>query len=139
MARTGRKPLAAGHVEHLEGSPHARLRMQLILECMQGLKTVSEACEQLDIGESRFHALRSQWLQEALELLEPRPIGRPPKPVNDVALAERLRELETENAQLRDRLRTAQVQLELRDIDAAAAASVLKNRTARPRSNCAPR
>lgn len=137
MARTGRKPLAAGHVEHLEGSPYARQRLQLMLECMQGLKTVSEACRQLDICESRFHALRNQWLQEALELLEPRQTGRPPKPVSQAALNERLRELETENAQLRQQLRVARVQVELHDIEAAAPAAVLKNRTQRQRDYCA--
>ena len=84
MARTGRKPLAAGHVDHLQGSDHARLRLKLILECMLGKITVPAACEQLGIGEARFHAMRSQWLQESLELLEPRRTGRPPKrPASD--------------------------------------------------------
>jgi hypothetical protein len=43
------------------------------------MRTVPEACAALQIGESRFHALRNEWLQESLELLEPRRAGRPPK------------------------------------------------------------
>jgi hypothetical protein len=44
--------------------------------------TVSEACQQLEIGESRFHELRNRSLQETLEALEPRPPGRPAKPTS---------------------------------------------------------
>ena len=79
MTRRGRKPLAAGHVEHLSGSEQAKHRLAIILKTMLGELTVAEACNALGIGESRFHALRNQWLQEALALLEPRRVGRPPK------------------------------------------------------------
>ena len=77
MARKGRKPLATGHVERLSGSELAKLRLTTLLQTLRGELTVPEACARLEIGESRFHALRNQWLQEALELLEPRPLGRP--------------------------------------------------------------
>ena len=80
MARRGRKPLAAGHVAHLSGSETAKQRLSMILKTMAGDVTVAEACNELGIRESRFHALRNQWLQEALALLEPRRVGRPPKP-----------------------------------------------------------
>ena len=79
MSRKGRKPLAAGHVEHLSGSELAKLRLSMILKTMLGELTVVEACAQLGICQSRFHALRHEWLQQALELLEPRRAGRPPK------------------------------------------------------------
>lgn len=79
MARTGRKPLAAAHVEHLEGSPHAKQRLVVIIKTMLQELTIPEACSELGIGESRFHAMRNQWMQRALEQLEPRRVGRPRK------------------------------------------------------------
>ena len=79
MSRSGRKPLGAGHVERLSGSELAKLRLTMILKTMLGELTVAEACAQLGICESRFHALRHEWLQQALELLEPRRVGRPPQ------------------------------------------------------------
>jgi transposase-like protein len=78
VTRKGRKPLAAGHVAHLSGSELAKQRLAMILKTMFGQMTVAEACEKLGVCESRFHALRNQWLQEALALLEPRRVGRPP-------------------------------------------------------------
>lgn len=113
MARKGRRPLAAGHVEQLRGSEQAKLRLALILEAMQGAVTVGEACGQLGIGESRFHAMRNQWLQEALELLEPRRMGRPPRQTPPAELCRRLEEVERENRELREQLTVAEVRREL--------------------------
>ena len=113
MARTGRKPMAARHVDRLQGSDRARLRLKLILECMLGNTTVAEACEQLGIGESRFHAMRNQWLQESLEFLEPRRTGRPPKEASSQALKERIAELEAANRELQQQLLEAEVRLEV--------------------------
>jgi hypothetical protein len=39
---------------------------------------VTEACQQLGISEPRFHQLRAEALQAALDRLEPRPAGRRP-------------------------------------------------------------
>jgi Helix-turn-helix domain len=77
MERRGRKPLALRHLDKLQGSAHAKQRMAILLKTLEGACTIPEACRELGIGESRFHELREQWLQEALELLEPRPLGRP--------------------------------------------------------------
>jgi len=54
--------------------------------------------------------MRHEWLQESLELLEPRIIGRPPKPLADP----RQRELEQTNAELEQQLREAQVRRDVR-------------------------
>ena len=78
MARCGRKPLAEAAVEHLSGSGHAKQRLMMILKTMRQELTVPEACAKLGIGETRFHAMRKQWLQESLQLLEPRRVGRRP-------------------------------------------------------------
>jgi len=112
MARRGRKPLGAAHVDHLQGTQLAKRRLELILKTMRGELTIPEACRALSIGESRFHAMRNQWLQEALELLEPRRAGRPPKSA-DVPSAEEVATLEAENEALRDRVLTAEVREQL--------------------------
>jgi hypothetical protein len=81
-ARTGRKPTGPQIVERLEGSPSAKQRLEVILETIAGQLTVPEACARLGIGESRFHDLRNQTLQVTLNTLEPRRLGRPPKPTS---------------------------------------------------------
>ncbi|NLG44020.1 MAG: helix-turn-helix domain-containing protein [Phycisphaerae bacterium] len=137
MARKGRKPLAAGHVEHLAGSQRAKLRLALILEAMRGAISVGEACEQLGIGESRFHALRNQWLQGALALLEPRRTGRRPREASSEELCRRLGEVEAENRELREQLAVADVRRELAEalphVGAAAMGPPKKSAAARPR------
>jgi hypothetical protein len=80
VARTGRKPTGPQIVERLEGSPSAKQRLEVILETIAGQLTIPEACARLGIGESRFHDLRNRTLQVTLKTLEPRRLGRPPKP-----------------------------------------------------------
>jgi len=111
MARRGRKPLATRHVKGLCGSGRAKLRLQTILKTLQGQMTVAEACRVLGIGESRFHALRNEWLQEALELLEPRPLGRPPQVVSPEM--EELVRLQAENRDLKQQRHVAELRQEL--------------------------
>ena len=128
MTLRGRKPLAAGHVEHLSGSELAKQRLEMILRTMLGELTVAQACERLDIGESRFHALRNQWMQGALELLEPRPMGRPPKVVTEEA--SRVAVLEAALREREEQLHAARVRQEIAEIlprrDAAPAPEVVK-------------
>ncbi len=109
--RTGRKPAGPQIAERLEGSPSAKQRLEVILETITGQLTVSEACEQLGIGESRFHDLRYQTLQATLEALEPRPLGRPAKLISPEQA-----EIDTLQAELRRvhaDLELAQVQIRL--------------------------
>ena len=76
-----------------------------------GQMTVPEACEQLGVGESRFHDLRHQTLQATLEALEPRPLGRPAKPISPEQA-----EIDTLKAELRRvhaDLELAQVEIRL--------------------------
>ena len=110
MATAGRKPLGTGHVDQLSGSERAKLRLETILNTLRGELRIADACQQLGVCESRFFALRNHWLQEALELLEPRPAGRPPKSQVDP----RQKELEQTNSQLEQQLLEAQVR---RDVD----------------------
>lgn len=116
MTRMGRKPLATGHVDRLQGSEPAKQRLRAFLETLQGELPVPEACDRLRIGESRFHALRGAWLQEALELLEPRPLGRPPQPAAAAQWESRIQALEAENRTLRRQLAAAGVRRDLAEV-----------------------
>jgi hypothetical protein len=111
MARRGRKPTGAQLVERLEGSPHAKDRLKVILETLAGQRTIPEACDLLSIQETMFHKLRWQVLQTALGRLEPRPLGRPshvPSPET-----QRIAELEEELQQQKAKLKAAQIHQEL--------------------------
>ena len=116
-ARTGRKPAGPQIAERLEGSPAAKQRLEVILETIAGQLTVPQACQQLGIGESRFHALRNQTLQATLETLEPRPLGRPAKPTSPEPTE--VNTLQAEVRRLRGELELAQVQLTLAHIHPA--------------------
>ena len=44
MTRMGRKPLATGHVDRLQGSEPAKQRLAVLLETLHGVLPVPEAC-----------------------------------------------------------------------------------------------
>jgi hypothetical protein len=113
-ARTGRKPTGPQIAERLEGSPTAKQRLEVILETIADRLTVPEACQQLRIGESRFHALRKRTLQATLKTLEPRPLGRPAKPTSPEQTE--VDALQAEIRRLHVELELAQVQLRLAHI-----------------------
>jgi hypothetical protein len=117
--------MAAAHVDHLSGSELAKLRLSLILRTMTGEISVAEACTELHVCESRFHALRTNWLQDAIELLEPRPIGRPPKADN--AESARIEELEALVRALECQLDVSRTSEEVARILVASAASDPRN------------
>lgn len=111
MARAGRKPWTTGHVDKLGGSPRAKQRMRAILNTLSGEWTVPRACATLGLHEAHFHALRQKWMQESLQLLEPKPVGRPPH-VNEVAAEaaeQRIEQLERELALATARREVAEV------------------------------
>jgi helix-turn-helix protein len=95
----GRTPAGPEYVEQLQGSPQAKQRLRVVLETMAGKLRVQEACARLGISEQRFDQLRAELLQAALAELEPKPAGRPRRPVEDprvTALQEQVAELEQE-------------------------------------------
>ena len=116
MQRRGRKPLATAHVNRLDGSELAKLRLETILDTMRGTVTIPTACQRLGVCESRFHALRQRWLQESLELLEPRPAGRP---VKEPDVSDREMELAADKASLEKQLQLTQAKQEVAEIMAA--------------------
>lgn len=107
----GRPPKGPDLVEALDGPELAKERARVVLETIAGRLTIEEACEQLGVGPSRFHAIRREALEGMLEALAPKPRGRPsnevdPKDARIAALEEALRESRLE-------LRAEQVRTEL--------------------------
>jgi hypothetical protein len=103
----GRKPAGVEYVQNLEGSAEAKQRLQVVLETMTGTRRVQEACALLGISETRFHQLRIELLQAALERLERKPAGRPrvtPLTADANVLQEQLAEMtkELEAARVRE-------------------------------------
>lgn len=105
----GRYPSGPEYVEHLSGSASAKARLRVVLETLAGQCRVVEACARLGLSEPRFHQLRAELLQAALERLEPRPSGRPPAPRPPAAEVE----LQSRVAELKVELQAAQVREEL--------------------------
>lgn len=111
----------------------ARERLRRIVETLAGRASIADVCAELDLGESRFHQLRSDALQAALSSLEPRPAGRPPQTTSPVDA--RVAALEDELRELKWELQACQIRLELADVlprRSAAAATVKKTTERRP-------
>ena len=70
---SGRRSKGPELVENLEGSEHAKERLEIILAMLSGELSVSAACEQLGIKAAMFYRLRTRVLQAGLSDLEPRP------------------------------------------------------------------
>jgi hypothetical protein len=108
----GRYPDGAEELlEALDGTTEDKQRVQAILETVCGLARVLQACEQLDIGETRFRQLRELALQGALDGIRARPSGRPSGCA--VADAERIRELKQQLAETKLELQQALVRSEV--------------------------
>jgi uncharacterized membrane protein YccC len=105
----GRPPLGAELVEDTEGSPQAKKRVQIILQTLAGQMTIPQACAELNIGESRFHELRHELLQQMVQAAEGKPRGRPPSPQEGARCLQLRQELDS----LRLDLRAAQIREEL--------------------------
>jgi helix-turn-helix protein len=73
----GRPSKGTSHVMQLEGAIDDKHRLRVILDVMGGQMSVRQACEVLRISEARFHQLRGQVLQAALDGLAPKASGRP--------------------------------------------------------------
>ena len=137
----GRYPSGPEYVDHLEGSPQAKQRLRVVLETMTGKYRVQEACQLLDICEQRFHQLRAELLQAALQHLEAKPTGRPrrpPLPVEAEAIREELADMELELrvAQVREEIALALPHVAVRPLGEEAAAR--KKRPARAQRRARP-
>lgn len=71
------------HVKRIDGSEDARSKLRWVLETLSGAATIEEACADLGISPARFAVIREQMLSGAMAALEPKPLGRPPRPRPD--------------------------------------------------------
>ena len=76
MAR-GRPISGVDLIERLDGPRAMRRRVRIVLATLGGGRTIAQACAELGVGRTQFHALRWRVLDGALEALRPRPRGRP--------------------------------------------------------------
>lgn len=105
----GRLPAGPEYVEKLHGPADVKRRLEIILRTLAGTCRVQEACEELGVSEQRFHQLRQEALQAALDGLLPRPAGRPAAPPVDPRVAQ----LQEQNEALRLELLAAQTREEI--------------------------
>lgn len=90
----GRPNKGIGHIDNCDGSELSKQRTKLILETINGERSVREACEQLGIQRARFAELRAKALQGAIDAIEP---GRPGRPrVRDLEQERRDQELDAQ-------------------------------------------
>lgn len=106
-----RPPEKTGHVDPLQGADADKQRLRIILQTVAGERSVKEACEKLGVSEARFHVLRRQALQAALDGLAPGAPGRPRR--MDEPDSDRVRELEQEVSELKVDLQAALVRTEI--------------------------
>jgi transposase len=99
-------------VDRLEGEDDAKRRLRVVLETLSGTKSIEAACEELHVSSSRFHEMRRQALQSALDGLAPGASGRPRRPGPD-ADPERLSTLEQEKQELEAELYASMVRTEI--------------------------
>ena len=107
----GRPPERLGHVDRLEGPDRLKERLRVILATLTEERTVQEAARELGVSEARFHELRRQALQGALDGIAP---GRPGRPRREQPVEpSRVEELEREVDDLKVDLQAARVRTEI--------------------------
>lgn len=127
MSRAGRKPQGWKLIDDLVGDAQSKARVKVFLQTLTGECTVDDACDMLGIGPSRFFKLRNDWLQEAVDLLGPKPLGRPPKTPDEPPAAELKRQVH----ELKQQLLGAELRAKLAEAGAL--------RPLRPRKKGSPR
>ncbi len=115
----GRKSQAAPLLAPIPASEQARERAKAVLLTLSGQWSVKQALARLSISRTRFQDLRRRMLCGALEALEPRPLGRPSKPVAEED--EQLVRLRHKVESLGHELRLVRTSLELSESPAAEA------------------
>jgi hypothetical protein len=106
-----RPPMGAKLLGKVQGSEAAKRKVSLMLETMAGKKSVAKACEELGIGEARFHEMRSELLAGLVGLAEPKVMGRPRQEM--APDPEYVAHLENEKQELARQLKIEMTKLEL--------------------------
>ena len=107
----GRWPSGPEYIDKLVGDEDTKDRFKAILDTLYGQARLLEVCDQLGIGETRFHQLRELALQGALNALTPRPVGRPSRA--SASQDEEIHALKQRVAELERALLEAQVREEI--------------------------
>jgi len=107
MARTTTGPAI---VDKLPGSQRAKDRLKAILEVLGGECSIGVACETLGIKDARFHTMRQEALEGAIEALEKGTPGRK-KQAAPVTSEERVRQLEQELEEAKLKLLVAETKI----------------------------
>ncbi len=110
--RRGRPGEGPQVVDRLDDcSEEARQRLKVIFQTLAGVFTVEEACEVLNIRRSAFYKLRGQFVENAVQLLEPKTPGRKKKLITPEQVEnQRLRD---ENERLKFELKAQQLREEI--------------------------
>lgn len=108
---SGRPPQKTALVESLTGPEELKARLRVILATLAGELTIAQACEQLQVGESRFHELRKQALEGALKAIEPGQAGRPGQHLTPEQV--KLQEMQKQLDQLELELRASKAETEV--------------------------
>ena len=107
----GRPNFGVNHVDRIDAPEEERRRVKIVLQTMTEEISVSEACRQLSIGTSRFHELRREILEGAIEGARP---GRPGRPRQEETREERkIRRLEGRVRELQEELELSLLRTEL--------------------------
>ena len=109
----GRPPKGPDLVDRLEGSEEAKQRLKIVLETIQGKRSVQEAIEILGISETRFHVIREKALAGAVASLELGVRGRPPSGDD---LTPEMKALQDENEALKEALAREKVRADVAEI-----------------------
>lgn len=111
MAKRGRPIKGIEHVEDLNASDDAKLKLKTVMATLTGEKSIEEACAELGVEKSAFFKMRDRALVGALHGLEPRQVGRPRK--EKTTDQERIEDLEEELQEMRIDLEAAYIREEL--------------------------
>lgn len=108
----GRPPDGWNHVDRLEGSEADKRRLRVVFETLSGERSIEQACEDLGVSPSRFHEIRREALQAALDGLTPGVVGRP-KQDEPAVDPEHVKTLERENEELKRELQASYTRTEI--------------------------
>lgn len=134
----GRPPRGIGLLDGIPGSEHARRRFGTVLKTIADQLSIIEAAAALGMCQSRFHAMRTEFLTAAVAHFEPRRPGPVPRSAEVLALQAENDRLRKENEELRFKVYVARVGEELalvmpeRRRRGPTAPSVVKKKRTRP-------
>jgi hypothetical protein len=100
-------------VDALDAPEAEKHRLRIVLRTIASEITIAQACEELGVGESRFHEIRRTALEGALAALGPQPIGRPRRATQVEATVREIAALRSRVAELERTLTVAQLRANL--------------------------